>query len=504
MTLATGLIPARGLIQGGPGDDDLIGGIGGDRLFGRAGRDRLAGDLGDDLIEGGLGDDIVLGQDGNDVVRGNDGTDLVDGGAGDDNVSGQAGGDLLLGGAGNDLLIGGDGDDELRGGQGRDTLHGGPGNDRLTGGAGPDEFDFVVATGVLSWANGQDIVTDFDPFADHLVLHDKVGPRTSPPFDLRLPRLTFEDLDDNGSFRLGDGDRHVTLEAVTLDGVTKWSLVIDLKGAMALSFDGPQTVTLFGVTEIPPYAIGTYGRGGVAPLIGTSRGDVLRGGLEDDNLAGLRGDDRLFGGAGNDRLVGHDGDDALFGGDGDDTLVDGPGDDRLLGGAGADWLFGDAGDDVLYGAAGADRLFGRAGDDLLLGGDGNDIMSAEIGTERMVGGSGADLFLFGYGFDLHEEPTYPPTFVVIADFVQGVDRIGIDPHDHNQIFPHQFDNNRDGSIDQFDRGVALVTREIDGVAEAGLLFDLAYVGGFGPIQRTEVFVPKLERLAAAELDFYFG
>ncbi len=500
MTLATRLIPARGLIQGGPGDDDLTGGIGDDRLFGRAGQDRLTGNLGDDLIEGGLGDDIVLGQVGNDMVRGNDGTDLVDGGAGDDNVSGQGGGDLLLGSAGNDILVGGDRNDEMRGGDGRDTLFGGTGGDLLTGGAGPDEFDFMVDQYGFVRANGQDIVTDFDPSADHLVLHDKLD----ATFNIR-PRLTFEQLDDNGTFRLGDDDRHVTIQPITLGGVTRDSLVFDLKGAMGLGFAGSQTVTLFGVTEIPPVAIGTYGAGGIAPLIGTSRADILVGGPEDDRLAGLRGDDRLFGGGGNDRLGGDDGHDNLFGNLGDDTVVGGSGCDRLFGEGGDDWLFGGADNDELQGSAGTDRLFGGDGDDLLSGGVGDDFLNGEAGRNELTGGSGADLFLFGYGFGIREEPTYPATFTVIADFTQGVDRIGIAPDDHNQIFPQQFDSNGDGSIDTLDRGVAYTTRAVVPVGnESGLLFDLGYISGFGPIQRTEVFVPKLERLAAAELDFYFG
>jgi Ca2+-binding RTX toxin-like protein len=500
MVLASLSFPARGLILGGPADDVLTGGIGNDQLFGRAGRDRLAGNRGDDLLEGGLGDDIVLGEDGNDIARGNDGTDLVDGGAGDDNVSGQGGGDLLLGGAGNDILVGGDGNDEMRGGDGRDTLFGGTGDDLLTGGAGPDEFDFLVDQYGFVRANGQDIVTDFDPAQDHLVLHDKLD----ATFNIR-PRLTFEQLDDNGTFRLGDGDRHMTIQAVTLDGVTRDSLVFDLKGAMGLDFAGPQTVTLFGVTEIPPVAIGTYGAGGIAPLIGTSRADILVGGPEDDRLAGLRGDDRLFGGGGNDRLDGHDGHDNLFGNLGDDTVVGGPGRDRLFGEGGDDWLFGGTGNDELQGSAGVDRLFGGDGDDLLSGADGDDFLNGEAGRNELTGGFGADLFLFGYGFGIREEPTYPATFTVITDFTQGVDRIGIAPDDHNQIFPRQFDSNGDGSIDTFDQGVAYTTvTVIPGRNETGLLFDLGHISGFGPIQHTEVFIPNLERLAATDLDFYFG
>ena len=501
MALALLPSPARGLILGGLADDVLAGGIGNDQLFGRAGRDRLAGNRGDDLMEGGLDDDIVLGQDGDDVVRGNDGIDLVDGGAGNDNVSGQGGGDLLLGGLGNDILVGGEGYDEMRGGEGRDTLFGGPGDDRLTGGAGPDEFDFLVDQLGFIRANGQDIVTDFDPSEDHLVLHDKLGPTFS---DLR-PRLTFEQIDDNDTFRLGDGDRHVTIQPVTLGGVTRDSLVFDLKGATDLHFAGPQTVTLFGVTEIPPVAIGTYGAGGIAPLIGTSRADILVGGPDDDRLAGLRGDDRLFGGSGNDRLDGHDGHDNLFGNLGDDMVVGGPGRDRLFGEGGNDWLIGGTGNDELQGSTGADRMFGREGDDLLSGGDDDDFLNGEAGRNELTGGFGSDLFLFGYGFGIREEPTYPETFTVIADFTQGVDRIGIAPDDHNQIFPHHFDNNGDGSIDTFDRGVAYTTIVVvPGRNETGLLFDLGYLSGFGPIQHTQVFIPNLERLAAAELDFYFG
>jgi Ca2+-binding RTX toxin-like protein len=90
----------------------------------------------------------------------------------------------------------------------------------------------------------------------------------------------------------------------------------------------------------------------------------------DGQLDGSSKADVLLGGVGNDRLNAHDGN------------------DLLSGDAGNDRLYGDAGRDILRGGAGNDQLYGGRDDDLLIGGAGDDYLD---------GGLGNDTYRFGYG-----------------------------------------------------------------------------------------------------------
>jgi Tol biopolymer transport system component len=69
---------------------------------------------------------------------------------------------------------------------------------------------------------------------------------------------------------------------------------------------------------------------------GTSRADVLQGGIGPDALYGHGGPDSISGGAGQDFLQGGAGDDIVRGGPGNDRVFGGPGRDRLVGDAGSD------------------------------------------------------------------------------------------------------------------------------------------------------------------------
>jgi Ca2+-binding RTX toxin-like protein len=82
-----------------------------------------------------------------------------------------------------------------------------------------------------------------------------------------------------------------------------------------------------------------------ATIVGTGRGDKLRGTKGDDVIAakgggdtvtGLRGDDLVCGGSGNDKLRGQGGDHTLNGGDGNDVHRGGGGTDVCRGGGGSD------------------------------------------------------------------------------------------------------------------------------------------------------------------------
>jgi Ca2+-binding RTX toxin-like protein len=184
-------------IHGRGGSDVLSGHGGDDRIFGESGNDSLFGDNGNDLLDGGIGNDLLVGGAGADQLIGGTGVDTVsyassasgvyvdlannlglfgdaqgDTFSGVEKVIGTRGDDWLIaddrgitfdGGDGSDYLKGGAGWDTLNGGFGIDTLEGGLGLDLLTGGANSDLFKF-------NWGDGPDIVTDFQPGVDKIVL----------------------------------------------------------------------------------------------------------------------------------------------------------------------------------------------------------------------------------------------------------------------------------------------------------------------------------------------
>jgi Ca2+-binding RTX toxin-like protein len=196
-------------IHGRAGNDSLIGGGGDDFLFGEQGNDTLSGGAGSDRLDGGSGDDMLYGGAGADMLIGGDGFDTVsyatssqsvyvnlatntgvfgeaqgDTFSGIDKVVGSVNSDglfaddsgvVLDGGAGHDLLVGGAGLDVLIGATGDDTLEGGLGLDILTGGIGADHF-------VFNWNDGPDIVTDFQPGVDKIVLGDGFNNGHPGPF----------------------------------------------------------------------------------------------------------------------------------------------------------------------------------------------------------------------------------------------------------------------------------------------------------------------------------
>ncbi|MEM7275390.1 MAG: hypothetical protein AAF547_20110 [Actinomycetota bacterium] len=144
-------------------------------------------------------------------------------------------------------------------------------------------------------------------------------------------------------------------------------------------------------------------------IVGTARGEVLRGtngpdvicGLGgNDRIFGLGGDDIIFGGPGSDRILGANGDDIIIGGSGNDRIGGGRGDDVAIGGTGRDNIRGDDGDDHLEGNADRDVLNGGRNDDHVSGGGDNDRISEANGNDILFGGPGNDRLLAGVGNDL--------------------------------------------------------------------------------------------------------
>ena len=138
-----------------------------------------------------------------------------------------------------------------------------------------------------------------------------------------------------------------------------------------------------------------------------------------------------------------------------------------------------------------------------VGGGGDDRRAEGAGFDQLFGDEGADLFAIGQGFPLRGEDYHPKTFAVIEDFAPGIDTFGVTPMDHDMLDPQQFDTNSDGRLDTADSGTAYGTSEIDGVARTGLLFDIGKIANYGPIQTTEVFIPGLIGLNAADVTFQF-
>jgi Ca2+-binding RTX toxin-like protein len=142
------------VIQGNPEAAEMINGnAGNDTIVGSGAADTLMGGQGDDLLFAGyLNTPFAVTID---LVGSSDDAPAV--------LEGNLGNDFIVGGRGADLLVGGLGDDTLLGNDGADLLVGDFGSDVLTGGAGSDRF-------FLRPSDGLDIITDFEPERDLIVL----------------------------------------------------------------------------------------------------------------------------------------------------------------------------------------------------------------------------------------------------------------------------------------------------------------------------------------------
>lgn len=286
--------------------------------------------------------------------------DSMPGTLGDDSIDGRLGNDTIDGLAGNDIIQGGRGDDRLLGGEGDDVIEGGAGTDTITGGQGRDTF-------YLRPDSGTDVITDFDWWEDRI----DVG--------LRAVTAIFQQGDDTVVEIVGGA--RLLLQNVPAHYLSMRNFV--------------QTA------EMPLFAV----QPGPLFLVGTGAGDVLTGGIFDDDIRGLGGDDVLSGGeAGADVLMGGDGDDVILGDEGHDTIDGGAGIDtyvmggpggtvdlyanvRRNSGQGADLI---TGVENVRGSAGDDIIEGDAADNRLEGGDGADFLNGLWGADLLYGGAGDD------------------------------------------------------------------------------------------------------------------
>lgn len=147
-------------------------------------------------------------------ISGGMGDDRIDGSADPDEISGLEGDDHLYGHAQDDHLYGGEGNDMLAGGEGNDHLDGGADNDTLWGGEGAD-------TAVFRDGYGHDVVMDFDPAEDH-VLISSGGIEDWADLQARLSA----DHDGTAILTLDDGST-LRFEGVTVDELTQDNFTID-------------------------------------------------------------------------------------------------------------------------------------------------------------------------------------------------------------------------------------------------------------------------------------
>ena len=200
----TGTVRMAGAVFSGFEAFSVIGSAGNDVLKGSAGNDILRGDAGNDQLYATTGADQLIGGQGNDtyfmgdsttstmIEHADEGIDTVYAmgsyalsdnverlfitGSASAEVVGNATDNLLVGNVGDDFIYGGDGKDNLQGGAGNDELAGVRGADILIGGACSDTFTFST----LETSAERDIVKDFTPGEDHMLLYSAVFAALEP------------------------------------------------------------------------------------------------------------------------------------------------------------------------------------------------------------------------------------------------------------------------------------------------------------------------------------
>lgn len=425
-----------------------------------------------------------------------EGASIVFGTDGEDNIGLTSPENILLGLGGSDLLVGTVGDDFIGSTSGLTVIDAQEGNDTVFLGSGIDTI-------VFSEGDGADVIYGFRTNTDHRI--DVTGLNlTSVEALARVQQSdglvgTLIDFGGGDSIFLPYIAASLLTEAMFIgvspppgpseifgtegaDDIlgTPGDDIIDGLGGNDLisSGDGDDTIISIGRDQI--YAgegtdtvdfsaatdsITVYLSGGTSsgtvttvdydgvvrarPLgfveivIAGQAGDILEGGI---------GDEQFFGGAGDDFLRPSEGDDLLDGGDGIDTyqlsqfLADdfqnryyhvdlllgtasfttfdgeihtqtlvsienvssGRFDDWVRGndaandiwlGLGNDQVYGEGGDDSLDGFSGNDTLYGGAGNDRLDGGFDNDTLIGGFGDDYLEGGPGSDVLIGGPGAD---------------------------------------------------------------------------------------------------------
>lgn len=386
---------------------------------------RKTGTTGADSIDGTTFDDVLVGLDGDDTLVAIFGDDSVRGGAGNDQIFGDWGNDTLLGGTGDDTFYAGGDNDLLYGGEGNDLIVANDinfaGSGQAWGGAGDDTI-------VLYSTEGGDLFAGAGIDTVNFVSIDAAG--------------IFVDLDNsqlNGNGSFVGGVRFTGFERLTILTYQGDDTILggDLADRIEVN-QGANDVQAKDGDDFVGYMTTDTNRldGGVGDdtlAVGDGGSslyfivDPSDGSVDDGQLSLLTGfehywtyggdfDDIVSLGTGADLFWGGDGADTGFGGGGDDDLIGGRGDDQLQGDDGNDKLLGRGDSDQLFGGNGNDTLAGGLGDDSVDAGAGDDSILLYLGFDTVTGGDGADMFLFNRNQNGSN---------TIADFVSGVDGLGI-------------------------------------------------------------------------------
>ena len=476
-------------LDGGTDDDLILGGTGLDTLTGGAGNDYLNGGADNDLLTGGEGDDTGLGGDGSDnadlgseddvwmVLSGEGGIDTVEGGTGSDTVElsaltegavltlggpldqaqtlfiggvikanlsgfenavGSGYGDALVGNSLANRIMGLGGSDRILGHGGNDTLDGGAGFDLLDysseGGGGRIIVDLELGTATDTHGN-TDTITNFE----HVIGSNFVS-----------SGLRGDDLFGDAGNNTFTGNKGIDFDLIdgragidTVDYSAEADTQNYLPGGVTPGGVGQGVVVDLSVipTINAPNATDTSGHGdilfNIENIIGSIRGDSIKGSAADNMFVGGDGVDTLEGGDGFDtldygaetgtqgvvideidpqfthdtfgkldvqsgfeRIIGTARGDAFFvwdffvreiiAGDGDDLI-------QMLGGATTvhnSRLFGGDGSDAIYGSDSSDYLFGGTGNNFAAAAGGDDIYMSSGGNDTFEGGTGFNLVNF--------------------------------------------------------------------------------------------------------------
>lgn len=334
------LTPHTYVLIGGAGDDELRGGYGTEIFIGGAGADLMIGDPTGSAV----GDaNTVSYADSSAGVRINLSGGLNGGAPG---VGGDAEGDILVR-IGN--AIGSAFDDILTGNEGANALRGGDGNDILLG-RGADASGSIAPRDVLDGGNGID-TADYGDAAQ--------GVRVD---------LTRGEADDGGSF----ADQLISIESI--GGSAHDDVVIGDGGANNLwGFGGDDSLA---------------GGGGSDSLRGGAGQDLLAGGLGADRLDGGDGIDTVtYAGSTLGVTVDLGANTGQIGEAQGDTFA---GIENLVGSVRGDSLKGNAGANMLSGEDSNDRLTGAGGADVLNGGLGGDLFTYWVAGDSTVAVAGRD------------------------------------------------------------------------------------------------------------------
>lgn len=253
-------------------------------------------------------------------------------------------------------------------------------------------------------------------------------------------------------------------------------------------------------------------RGKKATIVGTDRGDVLRGTSGPDVIVGLGGLDEIYGRGGNDIICtgggsedlywrdsqtvdGGRGRDVIVGSRASDHLVGGPGADRLLGRGHDDTLFGSDGDDILRGGRGQEWLAGDNGNDRVSGGRGNDQVRGNAGDDYISGGRGSDMLAGGFSSG---QNGLGPGWFHMADGLRerGADRVDGGPGGDFVVLGRDPDLlNGGGGVD------TLVYRQPDKEPSEDLVVDLAngVISGGGGGRDRVARIEHVNALADADI-----